>query len=107
MPGALRLPAFGRAQLPAWEYLGGEAITMDGASHYGATIPSTTSIVEIRARDGECYFCINGAAASAGSPGYVPLNGAEIIGPLSNLVSLRVFSATANAVAHIMYFVEK
>ncbi len=106
MPGAKRLTAFARSQLPPWEYLDGQAITMDGVNHYGTNIPDDTSIIEIRSRDGETYFNINGATCTAGSPGYVPLNGAEIIGPISNLVSLRIYSTTANSVCHLMYFVE-
>lgn len=105
MPGAMRLPAFGRAQLPAWEYLGGEALTLDGSDRQALTIPSTCSIIEIRAEGGEVYFKINGLATAA-SDGYIPEDGAEIIGPLSNLVSLTVFSTTASTVAHIIYFRE-
>ena len=95
-----------QVQLPYWEYLGGESLTLDGATSQAGAIPSTASIIELRAESGEVYFDINAVDASAASPGYVPEDAAEIIGPLANLTSFRVFSATANAVAHIMYFRE-
>lgn len=105
--GGIRLPGFGRSQLPNWEYLSGEAHTFAADEGWSANLPDATSIVEIRARDGEIFFGINAIAASALSPGYVPQDGAEIIGPLATLSSLRLFSTTAGAVAHLIYFQEK
>ena len=106
MPGAKRLPGYGYMQLPSWYYLGGESITLDGASHYGATIPSEASIIEVRAEAGELYFALNVAGAAATSPGYIPEDQAEILGPLANLSALRLYSTTASTVAHLMYFRE-
>jgi len=107
MPGAKRLPAFARSQLPAWEYLSGETHTFAADEEWSATIPSEASIIEIRARGGEIYFGVNAIHASALSPGYIPEDGAEILGPLATLTSLRLFTATASTVVHLMYFVEK
>ena len=92
-------------RLPQWRYISGTSVTCDGSSQ-SVPIPSTASIVEIRAETGAIYFAINHAGfASASSPGYVPADGAEIIGPLSNLDTLDV-SGTAANVAHIMFFEE-
>ena len=102
---AIRLPGFTRAQLPHWEYLDGETLTLDGVDRQAATLPSECAIVEIRPESGELYFSINGLA-TIGSDGYIPEDGAEILGPLSNLNSLTVYSTTANTVAHILYFKE-
>lgn len=96
-----------RVQLPYWEYLGGESITLDGATADAATIPSSATIVEIRAEAGEVYFEINSIEANANSPGYIPEDGGEIIGPLSNLIRLRFYSTTASTVVHVMYFRER
>ena len=88
-----------------WHYIGGETITLDGATAQQVnTLPADANIVEIRARAGEVYFEINGVTASALSGGYIPEDGAELIGPLDNLLSLWVFSGTAGAVAHLLYF---
>jgi len=105
--GAIRLPGFGRAQLPSWEYLGGETYTLGADEGWSATIPDDASIVEIRAEAGELYFEPNAIHASALSPGYIPEDGAEIIGPLATFDSLRLFTSTASTVAHLMYFREK
>jgi len=105
--GAIKLPGFGRSQLPSWEYLGGETHTFAANEGWSATIPDDASIVEIRTRAGEMYFGINAVHASALSPGYIPEDGAEIIGPLATLTSLRLFTATASTVVHLMYFREK
>ena len=104
--GAFRLPGFGRAQLPAWEYISGESNTFGADEGWSATIPDSACIIEIRAEGGELYFEPNAIHASALSPGYIPLGGAEIIGPLATLTSLRLFTTTAGTVAHIMYFRE-
>ena len=105
--GAFRLPGFGRAQLPAWEYLGGETYTFAADEGWSATMPDDTSIVEIRAEAGELYFEPNATHASALSPFYVPEDGAEILGPLATFDSLRLFTTTASTVAHLAYFREK
>lgn len=93
-----------RVQLPYWEYLGGEAPTLVANTRTTLTLPSEATIVEIRPEDAEVYFKINGLATT-GSDGYIPQDGAEIIGPLSNLTSLTVISSGA-AIVHTMYFRE-
>jgi len=104
--GAIRLPGFGRAQLPAWEYISGETHTFAADEGWSATIPDSACIVEIRAEAGEIYFEVNAVHASALSPGYIPEDGAEILGPLATLNSLRLFTTTASTVVHLMYFRE-
>ena len=105
MASQKRLFAHTLVQLPAWKYLGGQAITLDGTNYEMATLPSEASIVEVRAEGGEVYFNIN-VPASVTSGGYIPDGSAEILGPLANLTSFSVYSATADTVAHLMYFVE-
>jgi len=90
--------------LPRWEYLGGETLNPNGAS-VNANLPNNTTIIEIRPEDQECFFLINGAPATANSPGYITMGGGEILGPLSNLNSLAVFQVAAG-LTHIMYFRE-
>ena len=41
----------------------------------------------------------------ASSGGYIPEDGAEIVGPLANLNSLNVWAAT-NTTVHILFFRE-
>ena len=97
----------GRILVPHWMYLGGQALTMDGTSQQ-AVLPSEATIVEIRAETADIYFGINAPIANVTSPGYVPANGGEIIGPLSNLNALTLYGTAAGAgVAHIMYFTER
>jgi len=80
---------------------------MDGTVQ-AATLPSEATIVEIRAENADVYFGINVPIVTALSMGYVPANGGEIIGPLSNLNTLSFFGTAAGAaVAHIMYFTER
>ena len=88
--------------LPHWEYLGGQNIAGDGTVQT-ATIPAGTQIFEIDAEDGEVFYTINGP--SVADIGYVPLNGARIVGPLVNLNALFV-NCAAGVTAHIMYFRE-
>lgn len=92
---------------PRWRYIQGETLMMDGTSQ-AATIPAGATIVEIRAETSDVYFRLNHSIANATSPGFVPQNGAEILGPLDNLSALTLWGAAANAaVAHIMYFQER
>lgn len=106
MPGAKKLRSYEGAQLPPWKYLGGEVHTFAADEGWSAELPSETSIIEIRARGGEIYFGINAEAASANSPGYIPEDQAETIGPIANLTGLRLFTTTASTVVHLMYFCE-
>jgi len=102
--GSLTAPL--QTQLPNWHYIGGDTFTLDGTNAQQLNLPADATIVELRARSGEVYFEVNGVGASAGSPGYIPQDGAEIIGPLDNLGALWIFSATASAVCHYMFFRE-
>lgn len=108
MPGAVRLPSFMRAQLPHWEYLGGEALAVATESDATATLPSTCTIVVVRARGVALYYALNNPIVGAASPGYVPANGGEVIGPLSNLNTLIFYNADAATAgtAHLQYFRE-
>lgn len=99
-----RLPGKTQAQLPEWFYIGGETITANG--DVAATVPASAQIVEIRARGGAVYYAINTAICGTTSPGYIPEDQAEIVGPLSNLTTLRVYGGAATVYAHVMYFRE-
>lgn len=92
--------------LPRWKYISGQMITANAASQ-ALTIPAGTQIVEIRARGGAIYWNIN-AGAAATSPGYIPQDSGEIIGPLHDVEyggSINVYGAVG-AFAHVMYFKE-
>ena len=86
--------------LPAWVYLGGEAI-VGNAGNQPATIPAGATIAEIDAQGGDVYYALNGGAMS----GFVPENGGRILGPLQNLNSI-VFNFAVGGTAYIMYFRE-
>jgi len=80
-------------------------ITLNGAN-VGCSVPSDTHLIIIRARGGDVYYAVNGAAG-AGSPGYVPDGSIELVGfgSISNLSMLSVYGA-AGAFAHIQYYDE-
>ena len=95
-----------QVQLPYWEYLGGETVTATTST--ALTIPSTASILEIATEGGACYWSVGLGFADADSPGYIPTEGREIVGPLCrhNLDSgVWVYAPDATAV-HVMYFRE-
>jgi len=102
--GSLGTPL--QTQLPQWHYVGGGTFTLDGTNDQELNIPADATIVELRARAGEVYFSINGVSCAVTDPGYIPEDGAEIIGPLDNLGSLWIFSETADTVCHYMWFRE-
>lgn len=87
-------------------HLGGDVITLSGASIQANTLPNRCTMFQIRANGGDVYYEVNGVAASANSPGYIAMNSGAIEGPLQNLLRLDVFGA-AGAIAHITYYVEK
>ena len=90
-----------RVQLPYWKYLGGQTITNpDGQA---LTIPSETTIVEIASEDGKCYWDFQ--IASVNSPGYVPSDGREIIGPSPDIVN-GMWVHGASAIVHVTYWKE-
>ena len=104
---------YGRGQpapvfLPLWKHLGGQTLTMVDAQQQLA-LPDYTTIVEIRAEGGVLYWDF-GPIADTGSPGYIPENSAEIIGPMVDFlpptsIILTVWGATG-VTAHILYFRE-
>ena len=95
-----------QVQLPYWEYLGGEYLL--APSDTALTIPSEASIIEIGTEGGVCYWDIGAVVANATSPGFIPSDGREIIGPLCrhNLDSgIRIHAPDATAV-HVMFYRE-
>lgn len=90
--------------LPHWYYLAETTIDGNDASQ-AVNLPNGTQIVEMRPEGGLMYFSINGNPAMASSGGYIPEDGAEIVGPLANLNSLNVWAAT-NTTVHILFFRE-
>jgi hypothetical protein len=93
-------------QLTPWEFLGGEALTMDGTPQ-ALTIPSEASIFVIEAEGAEVYYGVNNPIAGLTSSGYVPNEQGRIEGPLSNLASCTLWGTAAGAaVAHIRYYKE-
>ena len=106
MPGAQRKPSAERVALGSVRLLGGEVITCD-ASDQAATLPSETSIVMIDARGGDVYYSINNPIASvAPGPGYVPMNGGRILGPLTEPFNQFTVYGLVGAFAHLQYFRE-
>jgi len=87
-----------------WSYIGGETVTCNGS--VAANVPADATIFELRARGGGIYFNINGLTCNTGSPGHVPEDQAEIVGPLDNLLRLQLYGAAATVYAHLMYFKE-
>jgi hypothetical protein len=108
MPGAKRLPATTYVQGPHWEYLGGELLEPTDAVAAQATLPSTCTIVVISVETQGTYYEINSPHVSASSPGYIPEDvGAQVIGPLANLNTLRFLGDNATAAdVHLQYFRE-
>lgn len=87
-------------------YVGGGSFTLDGTNDHQLAQPPDATCVEVRARGGEVYFAINGVAASAASPFYVPQDAAEFVGPLYNLETVHAYSDTVGAVVHWAWFKE-
>ena len=75
-------------------YKGGETLTPNGAST-ACTIPAGTNMAAIAANGGDVYYAINPGAgnASAASPGFVKDGQHWVVGPLSNLAGLKVYTA--------------
>ena len=106
MPGAKKKTRAQRVDLGAIEYLGGEVITCDGTDQ-AATLHGGTSAIMIDARGGDVYYSINSAiAAFAPGPGYVPMNGGRILGPLAEPFTQLAIYGAAGAYAHLQYFRE-
>lgn len=101
MPGAKHLPAFARTQLPAWYYIGGEYLS--NPDNQALTLPSTVDTIVVSMEDGAGYYAINGAASVA-SPGYIPQDGFQTIGPIANLTSVNIHSPSG--IAHVQYWRE-
>ena len=87
------------------EYLGGDVITLVGASIQVVTMPRNCSTYQLKARGGDVYYEMNGAAASANSPGYAAQNTGAFEGPLTGLTRLDVYGAQG-AIAHITFYRE-
>lgn len=97
------MPTYDISDIVWWNFQGGDEITLAGAN-ITAVLPGPLAglIVEIDAVGGDLRYEINGVA-TANSHGFVPENGARIIGPLQNWESLGVFGA-AGAVACLSFF---
>jgi hypothetical protein len=89
---------------PLWEYIGGQEVVLDGSQKW-ANLPEGTEVVEVRAEGNGVYFEINSCAACQDSPGYVPKDDVEYIGPLANLKTLRLFGKPKSR-AHLIYYRE-
>lgn len=85
------------------DHLGGDVVSLAGASVQVVTLPATCSMFQIRARGEAVYYEINGAVASANSSGYVADGSGAMEGPLSELIRLDVFGAQG-AFAHITFY---
>ena len=100
----------GAVYSPRWEYMNGAVLVFDGAASQEAVAPVTdppTNIFVLWADGGNVYFDINNPIAGPGSPGYVADSSGATVGPLFVLTTVRAFSPTAGARAHIMWFRER
>lgn len=93
-----RTVAFGA--LPPWEALGAQVLTPTASTP--CNLPAGTTIALVRARGDDAYYELNGSSASPSSGGYVMRGDGEVVGPLSNLARLHVYSATGTV--HLQYF---
>lgn len=104
MSGHIRITSSIRADVGAYEPLGGETLTMDGTPQT-LTIPSDASIVQIEVETAVLYYDVLSALASVNSHGFIPANGARVIGPLSRFGPMSIFGVGGGgAIAHIQYF---
>ena len=99
----------GYTKLYPWRYLGGQKYTLTGDQF--VTLPSECDIVQIRAVSGAVSWAVGPAGTLAtNGPGYIPEDGAEIIGPLSNWENtpnkqgLALYAASATA--YVVFFQE-
>ena len=99
----VREAAVGVLQRP-WEHLWGERIVADGS--VAAALPANATIIRIGALGGDVFYEINGSVASAASPGVVPEDTVQDVGPIYNLTAFCVFGGGATVYAHLQYFRE-
>ena len=100
----MRLPGFTHSQLPDWYYISGLRVTCNGEQT--VALPSTATCIYIRANGGDVYYDLNETTANTTSPGYVPEDALEVIGPMSNLDALTVYGSGATVYAHIEFWRE-
>lgn len=102
------MPPSSLARLVPWLFTFGETIAMTGIN-LEATFPDVVNrsglVIEIDAVGGDLRYRINGPAG-ANAHGFVPQNGARIIGPLQNWESLGLFGAPGTD-ACLTYYREK
>ncbi|GAG30732.1 unnamed protein product, partial [marine sediment metagenome] len=93
------MPPHDLTQILWWLFIDGEELAMTGVGLV-ANLPTAQGlhglIIEIDAVGGDLRYQINGAALAT-SHGFVPENGARIIGPLQNWESLGLYGARANS----------
>lgn len=95
-----------RSQLPHWITVGiGQTFT--NPEGQALTVPSEATIIEIASEDDKCYWCFGPGPASALSPGYIPSDGVEIIGPCPAQFLQQGLSVHGpSSVVHCYYFKE-
>jgi hypothetical protein len=69
------------------------------------TIPSTCTIIEIATEDEKCYWAF-GVVASANSPGYIPADAVEILGPLCDQTLGMGLWVHGDGTVHVSYWRE-
>ena len=86
------------------KYLGGEVLTPNGSSAT-CTLPTGTNAVILAANGQDIYYAINASGdAAATSPGFVKDGTHWMVGPLTNLTSLKVFAASGSGKCHLEYY---
>ena len=83
-------------------HLGGTTIAPNGTA-IALSLPADTTCVYFRAESAAAYYTTNGGTATAGSYGFVPSGGADIIFASDNLSAVSVFTGTGGTV-HIQYY---
>lgn len=79
-------------------YLTGETLSATGQ----ASLPSECRFFAISAETAEVYYAMNAAFATVDAPGFVPINGYRLVGPIGNLSTLHI--NVTGGKAHIEYY---
>ncbi len=98
------MPPSNLTKITYWEFIDGEALTMTGNALAPAILPVMRPgfILEISAVGGFLRYAINGIA-TLNSHGYVPENGARIIGPLSNWTGISLIGVQGTVACLTLY----
>ena len=84
------------------EYLGGTTAYPNGGT-VTLSLPSRVNMIHFTAEGGAAYYAINNDTAGTAAPGYVSENGNDIVFPIDNLGTVKVYAA-ASVYVHTKYY---